>query len=75
MNPRQKAKGGCDKSQSVPGMLSVRLALVLMPVISMSVAVAETLSLGGFFPISTQPGVLAAANLAVQVINDKSDGI
>ena len=57
----------------MPGMLFVPLALVLMPVIP--VAVAETLSLAGFFPISTQPQILAAAHLAVHTINDKSDGI
>ena len=61
----------------MPGIVFVSLPVlvlvVLMPVIP--AAVAGTLRLGGLFPISVQPQIFAAANLAVQVINNKTDGI
>ena len=61
----------------MPGIVFVSLPvlvlLVLVPVIP--AAVAGTLRLGGLFPISVQPQIFAAANLAVQAINNKTDGI
>ena len=41
-----------------------------MPLIS-----AETVRIGALFPMSVKPQHFAAANLAVAVINNKSDGI